>query len=920
MGLALSRHRFAHSFWGFARIGSIHTGYTMSKPPPTDSTPAPIIASRQLIQRAQQADHTYADVYRALEADLQRRFEAREPIAHIMRRRALGVVRLLRLLWQAHGCDQSQLCLLAVGGSGRAELHPYSDVDLLILTENEAAIPEAALSEFVHALWDLGWVVGQSVRTLEQAIADARDDVVFLTNVMEARWLAGNTRLLTQLQAATAPEAMWPAASYYQAKLGEQQKRHERFHDTAYNLEPNIKASPGGLRDVQMITWVALRRFGGRPIEALVRNGLLTRQEAHELKKNRDFLWRVRWGLHQLAQRAEERLLFEYQTSLAQQFDYEDVSGDNRGVEQFMQRYYRTVMKLERLNERVLQQYQEEFVATHRHRVEPLDEAFQIHNGYLEVRSETVFTEQRQRLLTLFLWLQRRADIQGVRASTIRLIRQHLPLIDEDFCQQEETWQQFLAILKQSRRLYRTLQRMNRYGVLAALLPSFRHITGRMQFDLFHVYTVDQHTLFVIRNLRRFANGRQAQEFSHAIDEWRHVEKPHLLYLAGLFHDIAKGRGGDHSELGAHDAREFCQRIKLDIKEQALVVWLVQNHLLLSQTAQRQDISDPEVVLRFARQVGDEQRLRYLYLLSVADIAATAPRLWTSWKDSLLWELFKASLQVLQDSHAPANADQVAAETQQQALQRLSVEGYDVAECQRRWQSLAQDVFVRLKADQLAWMTAQSFQHSLPCIAFRLLETEQVSELFVHGINYDGLFASVVGVFDKMRLNVLAARVITAVPMQTSSGEPSDGDALVWDVFQLVDANGQALVVQDQARLAQELGAIIAHQKRPRVRRARLPRRLRQFLSPAQIRFEDNEKNTLMWLECTDRPGLLSLIAEVLLAEHVRIHDARIATLGDRVEDLFVLSDRHDRPLTQAACDALSQALKLRLDAVLKEQ
>lgn len=881
---------------------------------------SPIIASRQLLHWASDESCALSDVAKVLENDLQRRFERGEPIAHIMRRRALGVVRLLRLLWRKHGCDETSLCLLAVGGSGRGELHPYSDVDLLILHQGAQAVPESALSGFIHALWDLGWVVGHSVRSVAQAIDDARDDVVFLTNVMEARWLAGEHTLLEQLQTSTAPEIMWPAAAYYQAKRAEQQQRHERFQETAYNLEPNIKGSPGGLRDVQMITWVALRRFGGRPIEALVRNGLLTRQEAFELKERRDFLWRIRWGLHRLAKRAEERLLFEYQTSLAQQFGYEDVSGDNRGVEQFMQQYYRTVMKLERLNERVLQQYQEEFVATHQHRVEPLDDAFQIHNGYLEVRSETVFIEQRERLLTLFLWLQKRADIQGVRASTIRLVRQHLSLIDEAFCQRPETWQQFLAILKQSRRLYRTLQRMNRYGVLAALIAPFRHITGRMQFDLFHAYTVDQHTLFVIRNLRRFANGRQAQEFSHAIDEWRGVEQAHLLYLAGLFHDIAKGRGGDHSELGAEDAAEYCRRMQLSTNDQDLVVWLVRHHLLLSQTAQRQDISDPEVVQRFAEQVGSEQRLRYLYLLSVADIAATAPRLWTSWKDSLMWELFRATQHVLQDSdHAPVDADQVAIETQQQAIQRLSLEGYDVAECRRRWQTLAQDVFVRLKADQLAWMTAQTFQQSLPCVVFRLLETEQVSELFIHTANYDGLFASVVQAFDKMRLNVLSARVITG-DSQAVDANTTDETALIWDVFQLVDANGQALVQQDQDRLARELKQIVAHQKQPRFRRARVPRRLRQFLSPAQIRFENNEKNTLMWLECTDRPGLLSLIAEVLLAEHVRIHDARIATLGDRVEDLFVLSDRHDQALTQAACDALSQALKLRLDAVLKEQ
>lgn len=854
---------------------------------------------------------TIARALQSLDSDLERRFLTEEPIAHLVRRRAVGVARQLRRAWQASCQGQTGLVLLAVGGSGRGQLHPYSDIDLLVLARDQDAITAVDISSFVNVLWDAGLILGHSVRTLAQALQDARDDVVFLTNLMEARWLAGEKSLLRELRAGIAPVQMWSPAEYYRAKFSEQVQRHERYHDTAYNLEPNIKESPGGLRDLQMITWVAMRRFGGDPIKALLEHGLLTDIEADDLRQGRDFLWRVRWGLHRLAKRAEERLLFEYQIQLAEQFGFRDVSGDNRGVEQFMQQYYRTVMQLERLNERVLQQYQEEFLAPGSGPLEVLDDSFQIHNGYLEVRSETVFVERRHNILELFLWLQRRPEIAGVRASTIRLVRQYLHLIDENFRQQGETWNLFLQILQQPRRVYQTLQRMNRYGVLAEMIPAFRHITGRMQFDLFHVYTVDQHILFVIRNLRRISNGLYAQQFGHAIAEWPQLAEPYLLYLAALFHDIAKGRGGDHSLLGKEDAAQFCQQLDIPKPDRRLVGWLVENHLLFSQTAQRQDISDPEVVHRFANQVGDERKLRYLYLLTIADISATAPRLWTSWKDSLLWDLYQASRRLFEQGlEAPLEQEQLVDETQEEALVSLRLQGITTQQAELCWRNLADDVFVRLKADQLAWMThcaLQTGDGGLPCVEIRTLGKERVTELFVHAEDFDGLFAAAVSSLEAMRCNILAARIITS------------HDQRSWDLFQLVDANGHALVPADCERLSHKLRKQLLARVAPKFRAGRVPRRLREFLAPAQIRFESGSPFTLMWLECTDRPGLLSLVAEVLMARQIRIHDARIATFGDRAEDLFTLSDRQNNALDDAARAALDNELRRRLDAVLKE-
>lgn len=849
-----------------------------------------------------------AQEYQQLEADLERLYCQGEPIARLMRRRAIGLARLLQHAWRSTCGIRSGMVLLAVGGSGRGELHPYSDVDLLVLARNAEQIDEGLLTAFFNRLWDLGLILGQSVRTLEQSLHDARQDVVLLTNLMEARWLAGERSLLGDLRRGIAPDQMWSPAEYFKAKFAEQEQRHERYHDTAYNLEPNVKEGPGGLRDVQMITWVAMRRFGEHPIQALLSHHLLTDYEAKSLRESRDFLWRVRWGLHRLAKRAEERLLFEYQISLAAEFGYQDMSGDNRGVEQFMQNYYRHVMKLERLNERVLQQYQEEFLSHHTAEIERLDQSFQIHNQYLEVSNERVFQSDSSKILELFLWLQRRPEIKGVRASTIRLVRQSLGLIQDDYLDISEHRNLFMTILRQPRRLYNSIQRMSRYGVLGAMLPAFKAITGRMQFDLFHVYTVDQHTLFVIRNLRRIAAGRQVQDFQHAIEEWPHVDRPELLYIAALFHDIAKGRGGDHSVLGAVDVQDFCVRMRLDAQDIKLVVWLVRHHLLLSQTAQRKDITDPEVIHEFAQQVGNVRQLRYLYLLTVADISATAQRLWTSWKDSLLWDLYRSTLQVLElGNDEPMEQSVIAEDVQQDALMLLTMAGVDPDQCLKLWELLPEDLFVRFKPDLLAWCTASVFENHVPCVVIRTLETERISEVFVHAKDYDGVFATVVATLDAMRCNVLAAKIITSY------------DHLTWDVFQIVDANGSPLLMPDQERMIKELLVVLQHQQPPKFRQGRMPRRLREFLSPAKVKFEDADDQTLLYLECTDRPGLLSLIAEVMLEQQVRIHDARIATFGDRVEDLFVLTDHEDQALSASARSQLKSVLTQRLDEVLKE-
>ncbi|HMB60289.1 MAG TPA: [protein-PII] uridylyltransferase, partial [Xanthomonadales bacterium] len=569
------------------------------------------------------------------------RLWAGEDVVQLVHARAWVVEQLLLLAWHRVMPELVNICLVAVGGFGRGELHPHSDVDLLILLDDEAGedIPREAMENFIQLLWDAGFYLGHSVRTVGECVEEAKADVSTATTLMEGRLLDGPAVLFQRLQSAITPQKMWPAGAFFEAKFEEQHQRHARYHDTAYNLEPNIKEGPGGLRDIQMIAWVAKRHFGAQTLHGLVEHGFLTETEYTDLVSDQRFLWRVRYALHLLAGRAEDRLLFDHQRQVAERLGFSDNEA-NLAVEQFMQTYYRTVMQLERLNERLLQLFQEELLAAGSEPAQPLGEEFQVCHNYLEARDDGVFLRRPAAMMEMFLLLARHEELKGVSASTIRLVRDNLYLVDDEFRKDKVVANYFLELLRQPEGVYTQLQRMNRYGVLAEFIPAFGNIVGRMQYDLFHVYTVDQHTLFVVRNLRRFAYGKYRDRFPHCLSVFKRIERPELLYLAALFHDIAKGRGGDHSELGAVDAQEFCAGLELGSADAEMISWLVKQHLLMSRTAQRKDLTDPATIQEFAARVGTARYLDYLYLLTVADIAATSPPLWNNWKNGLLWDLY----------------------------------------------------------------------------------------------------------------------------------------------------------------------------------------------------------------------------------------------------------------------------------------
>ncbi len=828
-------------------------------------------------------------------------------IRELVHARAWVMEQLVLLAWQRLAPEDANLELVAVGGFGRGELHPHSDVDLLILLPDDQVADHHgdALERFIQVLWDADLHPGQSVRSVADCVAEAGSDVSVATNLMEARLLAGSGRHLQAMREATDPPALWPADEFFSAKVAEQNERHEQHADTIYNLEPNLKDGPGGLRDIQMVGWVTHRHFGTSTLHGLVEHGFLSEREHEDLVEGRDYLWRVRWALHEQAGRAEERLLFEFQRRLAERFGFGDPAGSNQPVEQFMQRYYRNVMQLARLNERLLQSFDEELLVGRKHLPSAdIDQHFRLRHGYLELKDPHAFVLHPELLMRLFLVLADHPEILGVRASTIRLVREHVYLIDEDYRNDPAILEQFLTLLRSERLVYSQLARMNRYGVLAALLPAFGQITGRMQFDLFHVYTVDQHTLFVIRNLRRFAYGKYPDQFEHAIEVFKRIERPEVLYLAALFHDIAKGRGGDHSELGAVDAREFVDRLDMADSDRDLVVWLVETHLLMSRTSQREDITDPEVVNRFAQRVGQQRQLDHLFVLTVADIAATSPKLWNSWKDSLLWELYTATRSAL--SVGPDNApDRQASvtETRSQALAALKARGAVAEDVEALWRALPESAFLRLDAEQLVWTSSEVLAADrTPLVACRQLPDKGISEVFVHAEDFAGLFAVIARELDRMQLNVLAARVVTS------------HSALSWDIFQVMDANGQPLNRSDAHRLRQSLTEQLgAKQVRPLPPRP-VPRRLKPFMGRSEIQLSEDQSLTRLDIAATDRPGLLSAIAEAMVARGLRLFDARVATFGQRVEDVFLIGQEDGQALDEAACQALEQELRKRLD------
>ena len=858
---------------------------------------------------AQAADPDWAAGARAqlqaLDARSAEALDANTDIDRMLVARARAADAQVRAAW--HRCipEGAPLALFAVGGYGRGELFPHSDIDLLVLADAHAQDSHRdAIARLFALLWDIGLPVGHAVRSPAQC-TEAASDITVLTALLEARPLVANEAAVRALQAAVAPERVWPAREFFEAKREELRARHARFDDTSDNLEPNLKEGPGGLRDIQTLRWMALRVIGTSDLESLVALGQLGADEFATLERQREVLSRLRAGLHVVVGKREERLRFDHQKGLAARLGYVDAPG-SLAVEQMMQGFYRAAALVLRIGERVLQRFEEQIEGEGEPR--PLGPMFEARRGYLAARSPA-WPSGASDVLALFAAWAQEPELRGLHSQTARALAEALPVVP-GFAEADELQRvQFMRLLRGPAPVA-TLTRMARLGVLGRWIPAFSNVSGRMQFDLFHVYTVDQHTLAVLRNLASFASGQRDERFSLAHEVWPRLRKPELLLLAGVFHDIAKGRGGDHSELGAVDAREFCIAHGLTEGDVALVEWLVRRHLLMSVTAQKQDISDPDVIHRFAGIVGDRERLDYLYLLTCADIAGTSPKLWNAWKDRLLADLYVATrLALRRGLEHPVAAEERSAETRQAAHAMLTALGLDDARVRELFERLPEDGFRRGRPDQLAWQAAslRGLKAGQARVRARpLAESAGALEVFVYSPDRPGLFAAIVATLDRAGLAIQQARVLDAP------------GGMIVDTFEVVPLQPHLVPTAEdvERRLAAALEGPLED---VRPARRTQPRHLRHFRTMPQVGFDAaGDHRTLLSVVCTDRPGLLADVAQVLREQSMSVHDARIATFGARAEDVFQISridaDGQHRPLEEPQQQALRDALLACLD------
>ncbi|OED41840.1 [protein-PII] uridylyltransferase [Endozoicomonas sp. (ex Bugula neritina AB1)] len=834
----------------------------------------------------------------------------------LVQARAWLIDQIIKLAWEHlnwnTGCD---IAILAVGGYGRGELHPSSDIDILILLETEDyASHQNNIEQCLTLLWDIGLKIGSSVRSLDECQQQASSDLTIITNLMESRMICGPNHLYDKLEQAISTEHMWPGKVYLQAKYEEQRARHKKYNDTGYDLEPNIKGSPGALRDLHMLGWVARRHYGTHDPSELLRLNFLTETECHQLKRCQAFLWKIRWALHTIAKRGEDRLLFDHQRTLAEQFGYHDHKG-SLAVEQFMQSYFRTVMILSQLKDLLLQHFSDDILNAGEHlNIRSVNTRFQICNQYIEVIHDNVFTDYPPAILEIFVLMTRDKNIQGIQAETIRLIRNYRHLIDHNFRKDPRCTRLFLELMRAPFALTITLRRMAQYGILGRYLPEFGRIIGQMQYDLFHTLTVDAHTLLLVKFLRSFSYEQSRSRFPVAARVIHTIPKRELLYLAGLYHDIGKGQGGDHSQLGAQDAEKFCRLHGLGKEDTDLIVWLVREHLTMSVTAQKQDLSDPKVIQDFARKVGSRERLKYLYTLTVADINATNPSLWNDWRASLLQQLYKATREMLKRGidNLPEINEQIQ-NSKETAFKLLEQKSFNRERVFTLWHQFSDRYFIRHQPDEIAWQTAGILQipPGQPLVMISEPDNGFIhggSNVFVYTKDTTNLFAACVAALDQLGLDIQDAKVITT----------KDGYSV--DTFTVLEADSSS-IGSNRERILQirnHMNNTLANPDQfPELIKRRTPRQLRHFSMEPVVLISNKilTRQTVLDIITTDRPGLLALIGKTFTRLGLQVHDAKIATFGEKVEDSFIITDQQGRAITDALtsekiCNRLSTVLR----------
>lgn len=835
---------------------------------------------------------------------LELRFKAGDDIFELVVTRSQHMDQLLTGLWQHLGLDKDpKLALVAVGGYGRGELHPFSDIDLLILCEDPAnASVNERIGRFITVLWDLRLEVGHSVRSVAECIRQGEQDLTIATNLIEARLITGCYHTFAKLTAATEPDKFWSSQAFFEAKRQEQIERHRQYQDISYKLEPDIKHSPGGLRDIQTISWVTRRHFGATTLHEMVSHDFLSQDEYVELLDCQNFLWKLRFALHMATHRADNRLLFDRQRAVATALGF--AGEGNELIEQMMKRFYQTVRRVQELNEMLLQLFDEAILGHIAMDVRNLTPELRLRGTLIDVIDAELFIKQPAAILRLFYHIALHPQITGIYSSTLRLLRDARRDLSGFLCDDAECRRFFMMLMRHHQGCGLALTLMHRYGILAAYLPQWQKIVGQMQFDMFHAYPVDEHTHRLLKNIYRFHHGDAKRSHPLCFDICNRMRKPELLNIAALFHDIAKGRGGDHSELGALDAQVFCEQHELSKPDTRLVVWLVRQHLLMSVTAQRRDIYDPEVISEFASQVRDEIRLDYLYALTVADICATNDNLWNDWKGSLLRELYFSTQKALrQGLENPPDLRLTIRENQRQARQILLQLDTTEAEIKPLWARFTADYFLRHTPEQIAWHSRHILAHGDnpdPLVQISQQPGRGGSELFIYCQDSPNLFGRVAAALDQKNLNIHDAQIMTS----------KDGYAL--DTFIVLEPDGQPVSGDRLSELCQRLTDTLKSKRDPRIRIRQPSRRHREFTVTTEVNFiaaKRTHKRSLVELIALDTPGLLARIGNVFSQLGLNLHAAKITTIGERVEDFFSLTNADHQPLTEQEQAMLRQKI-----------
>ncbi|MBV8247968.1 MAG: [protein-PII] uridylyltransferase [Comamonas sp.] len=793
---------------------------------------------------------------------------------------------LLRALWQRASMPAGA-ALLAVGGYGRAQLFPCSDIDVLVLLPQNSAGPDpefaACVERFISSCWDAGLEIGSSVRSLAECLQEAAQDLTVQTSMLESRLITGSKPLFAEFETQFRRE-LDPQA-FVEGKLLEMRQRHAKYDFTPYSLEPNCKESPGGLRDLHTMLWLAKAAGFGDSWRELAEQGLITPFEEQQLESNESLLSLIRARLHAAAGRHEDRLVFDLQTAVAEMFGYRSTTPEGRKLamragETLMRHYYWAAKAVTQLCQ-IVRMSIEERLNPRSHKLIRLNQRFFEKAGTIEVAGDDLYERDPHAILETFLMYEQHEGLTGLSTRTLRALYASRDVMDSAFRRDPVNRATFMQILQQPRGITHAIRLMNQTSVLGRYLWPFRRIVGQMQHDLFHVYTVDQHILMVLRNVRRFFMAEHAHEYPFCSQLAAGWDKPWLLYLAALFHDIGKGRGGDHSIIGAVEVKRFCRAHQIDKADAELVEFLVREHLTMSQVAQKQDLSDPDVIRAFAERVGNERKLTALYLLTVADIRGTSPKVWSAWKGKLLEDTYRLTLRVL-GGRAPDAAAEIEAR-KREALVQLALSAQPFESHKKLWDSLDVSYFMRHEAADIAWHTRHLSRHvgsGKPVVRARRSLAGEGLQVLVYAPDQADLFARICSYFDRSGFSILDARVHTA----------NNGYAL--DTFQVV-----APAMQEQYRELMHMvesdltSTLVRGGPLPEPSRRRLSRRVKSFPFAPRVLLRPDEKaqHWLLSISASDRAGLLYIIARILTQHQISVHLAKISTLGERVEDTFLI-------------------------------